>query len=85
MGAGGILRWREHAELRSRFNAVVDGIVAAVETDGFAAGFSPDEVMYVCVCVRVCVCVCVCYVRACLLVCVRDFFKLRVREHKIKR
>ena len=46
MGAGGVLRWREDAELLARFSAVVAGITAAVEADGFAAAFSPDETMY---------------------------------------
>jgi len=36
MGAGGVLRWRENAALRAKFEAVVAGIIAAVGPDGFA-------------------------------------------------
>ena len=36
MGAGGVLRWTENTALRSKFEAVVAGIIAAARPDGFA-------------------------------------------------
>ena len=39
MGAGGALRWTEHAALRSLLTGLLDGIAACVEADGFAVGF----------------------------------------------
>ena len=47
MAAGGILRWHKDAELRTRFDAVLEGVVAAADrTSGFAAAFAPNETMY---------------------------------------
>jgi len=42
MGAGNTLRWMEHAELRRRMNAVVDGITACREPDGYIMGYARD-------------------------------------------
>jgi hypothetical protein len=59
MGAGGILRWpmaccaagvsdccASRAELRRRFDLVLDGIYNATQRDGFAAAFAENETMY---------------------------------------
>jgi len=42
MGAGGTLRWTEHAVLRSRLVEIIEGIAAVAEADGFAMGY-PEE------------------------------------------
>jgi len=34
MGAGGALRWTEHAALRERLVAVVEGVAAVAESSG---------------------------------------------------
>ena len=39
MGAGGALRWTEHAALRARLVAVVEGVAAVAEASGFAVGY----------------------------------------------
>jgi len=39
MGAGGALRWAESAPLRALLDALVDGIAAAADSDGYAVGF----------------------------------------------
>lgn len=44
MGAGNTLRWIEDAELRSRMDAVVDGIAKCAEPDGYIMAFPPDTI-----------------------------------------
>ena len=39
MGAGGHLRWTEHAQLREMMDAVIDGIENCTESDGYLAAF----------------------------------------------
>lgn len=39
MGAGGHLRWREHAQLRSMMDQLIDGIENCTESDGYLAAF----------------------------------------------
>jgi len=39
MGAGGALRWTTNAPLRALLDALVDGIAAAVDADGYAVGY----------------------------------------------
>ena len=39
MGAGNALRWHDDAALRATFTALLDGIAAAVDEDGFAVGY----------------------------------------------
>ena len=46
MGAGGHLRWQNHAELRKRLDTVLDGIQNATTSAGFAAAFAENETMY---------------------------------------
>jgi hypothetical protein len=43
MGAGGILRWEEHAPLRALAALVVDGIAACAEPDGYIAAFPRND------------------------------------------
>ena len=43
MGAGGALRWTEHAALRARLVAVVEGIAAVAEASGFAVGYPESD------------------------------------------
>lgn len=43
MGAGGILRWEEHAQLRELADLVVDGIAACAEPDGYIAAFPRND------------------------------------------
>jgi hypothetical protein len=40
MGAGGHLRWVEHPQLRSMMDALIDGIEACAEPDGYLAAFT---------------------------------------------
>ncbi len=40
MGAGGHLRWREHAQLRQMMDELIDGIENCTEADGYMAAFS---------------------------------------------
>ncbi len=42
MGAGNTLRWFEHAELRKRFNELIDGIEECGEPDGYIAAHPRD-------------------------------------------
>ena len=47
MGAGNTLRWREHAELRARMDAVVDGIEACRnESTGYIMAFDVEGFMH---------------------------------------
>lgn len=46
MGAGNSLRWLDHEELRNLMNAVVDGIEACQEPDGYIMGYSKDTFFY---------------------------------------
>ena len=39
MGAGGTLRWTEHAQLRSMMDELIDGIENTTEPDGYLAAF----------------------------------------------
>jgi hypothetical protein len=39
MGAGGHLRWREHAQLRQMMDELIDGIENCTEPDGYLAAF----------------------------------------------
>ncbi|MBL9214228.1 MAG: glycoside hydrolase family 127 protein [Opitutaceae bacterium] len=41
MGAGNTLRWMEHAELRRRLNALIDGIEACREPNGYIMAYLP--------------------------------------------
>ena len=43
MGAGGALRWTEHAALRATLSALIGGISAVVEADGYAFGYPKEE------------------------------------------
>ena len=43
MGAGGILRWEEHAQLRDLLDMVVDGIAACAEPDGYIAAYRRND------------------------------------------
>jgi hypothetical protein len=43
MGAGGALRWTEHDVLRARLVALVEGIAAVREADGFAVGYAESD------------------------------------------
>jgi hypothetical protein len=44
MGAGGALRWTESPALRALLDALVDGIAAAVDADGYAVGYPEAEI-----------------------------------------
>ena len=44
MGAGNTLRWMEHSELRARMNALVDGIEACRERNGYILAYAPETV-----------------------------------------
>lgn len=46
MGAGGTLRWREHDGLRAMLNAIVDGIAACQERDGYAMAYERNMTTY---------------------------------------
>jgi hypothetical protein len=47
MGAGNTLRWIDDPELRSRFNGVMDGIVAnAASLNGWVMAFPEDTIFY---------------------------------------
>lgn len=46
MGAGNTLRWIDDAELRSRFNAVVDGIAECKQPDGYVMAYPEDSILY---------------------------------------
>jgi DUF1680 family protein len=45
MGAGNTLRWIEHAELRARMNAIVDGIAECQRPDGYLMAY-PEETIF---------------------------------------
>jgi len=45
MGAGNTLRWTEHPELRTRMNAVVDGIAECQRPDGYLMAY-PEETIF---------------------------------------
>ncbi len=46
MGAGNVLRWIDHPELRRRLNEVVAGIADCQEPNGYAMGYHPDTIFY---------------------------------------
>jgi hypothetical protein len=46
MGAGNTLRWIDDPELRSRFNAVVDGIAACRQPNGYVMAYPEDSIFY---------------------------------------
>jgi uncharacterized protein len=46
MAAGNTLRWMEHPELRSRLNAVVDGIAQYREPNGYIMAYPPNTILY---------------------------------------
>jgi len=46
MGAGNTLRWIDDAELRSRFNALVDGIAECKQPDGHVMAYPEDSILY---------------------------------------
>lgn len=46
MGAGNTLRWQEHAELHARMNAVVEGIAACRQTNGYIMAY-PEDTFFV--------------------------------------
>jgi uncharacterized protein len=46
MGAGNTLRWIDHPELRSRLNAVVDGIAACKQANGYIMAYPEDSIFY---------------------------------------
>ncbi len=46
MGAGNVLRWIDHPELRRRLNEVVAGIADCQESNGYAMGYHPDTIFY---------------------------------------
>ena len=43
MGAGGTLRWTEHAQLREMMDAIIDGIENCTEPDGYLAAFPQNK------------------------------------------
>ena len=43
MGAGNVLLWTEHPELRRRLRAVVDGVAECQEEDGYVYAFDRDK------------------------------------------
>lgn len=46
MGAGNTLRWIDDPELRSRFNALVDGIAECKQSDGYVMAYPEDSIFY---------------------------------------
>ena len=46
MGAGNTLRWMDHAELRARLNAVVDGIAECARPDGYLMAYPEETIFY---------------------------------------
>jgi DUF1680 family protein len=46
MGAGNTVRWIDHPELRQRLNAVVDGIEACREPNGYIMAYPADTIFY---------------------------------------
>ena len=46
MGAGNTLRWIDDADLRARFNAVVDGIAACRQANGYVMAYPQDTIFY---------------------------------------
>lgn len=46
MGAGNTLRWIEHPLLREKLNAVVDGIEACKQADGYIMAYPEDTIFY---------------------------------------
>ena len=46
MGAGNILRWIDHPELRHRLNDVVDGIAQCRQSNGYIMAFPEDTIFF---------------------------------------
>jgi uncharacterized protein len=46
MGAGNTLRWIDHTELRSRLNAVVDGIDECKQANGYIMAYPEDTIFF---------------------------------------
>jgi DUF1680 family protein len=46
MGAGNTLRWIDDPELRSRFNAVMDGIAECRQPNGYVMAYPEDTIFY---------------------------------------
>ena len=46
MGAGNTLRWMDHPELRSRLNAVVDGIEECKQSNGYIMAYPEDTIFF---------------------------------------
>jgi uncharacterized protein len=46
MGAGNTLRWMDHAELRRRLNAVVDGIDECKQSNGYIMAYPENTIFY---------------------------------------
>jgi DUF1680 family protein len=46
MGAGNTLRWIDHPELRSRLNAVVDGIAQCRQPNGYIMAYPEDTIFF---------------------------------------
>jgi DUF1680 family protein len=46
MGSGNTLRWIEDPELRTRFNAVVDGIAECRQPNGYVMAYPEDTIFY---------------------------------------
>ncbi len=46
MGSGNTLRWIDHPELRSRFNAVVEGIAECRQSNGYVMAYPEDTIFY---------------------------------------
>jgi DUF1680 family protein len=46
MGAGNTLRWIDDPELRTRFNALVDGIAECRQSDGYVMAYPQDSIFY---------------------------------------
>jgi uncharacterized protein len=46
MGAGNTVRWIDHPELRQRMNAVIDGIHACREPNGYIMAYPADTIFY---------------------------------------
>ncbi len=46
MGAGNTVRWIDHAELRARLNAVVEGIAECRQPNGYIMGY-PEDTLFV--------------------------------------
>jgi DUF1680 family protein len=46
MAAGNTLRWMEHSQLREQLNALVDGIEACAEPDGYIMAYPRETIFY---------------------------------------